>query len=101
MLIAPCGCFGASKVRKVFTSGFCCCVWIFKSRFRGENEGMAEFDEFAADYDAALKRGLALSGESKGFFIEGRLRFLRQCLVGLGVALPEKVLDFGCGTGDT
>jgi len=58
----------------------------------------AHFDEFAADYDRALARGLSLSGEDKDFFARGRLAWLSDCLRELGEA-PKSVLDFGCGTG--
>jgi len=58
----------------------------------------AEFDEFADDYDAALDRGLALTGESKTYFAEGRLKWLAGCLQKLGYEAGS-CLDFGCGTG--
>jgi SAM-dependent methyltransferase len=57
-----------------------------------------QFDRFAEDYDAALNRGLSVSGEAKEFFAEGRLRWLRHRLDKLG-AESERALDFGCGTG--
>ena len=58
-----------------------------------------EFDDFAGNYDDALRQGLAVSGEDKDFFAEGRVRWLRHCLEKQGEALPGSVLDFGCGTG--
>ncbi len=58
----------------------------------------AEFDAFAEDYDAALDRGLALTGESKTFFAEGRVKWLAGCLRKAGHT-PGRCLDFGCGTG--
>jgi SAM-dependent methyltransferase len=58
----------------------------------------ALFDQYAAAYDEALQRGLAVSGEDKGYFARGRLVWLKRCLAGLGVS-PRRVLDFGCGTG--
>jgi SAM-dependent methyltransferase len=57
-----------------------------------------EFDQYAEDYDAALAKGLAVSGESKNYFAEGRVKWLRGCLQGLGRSAGE-ILDFGCGTG--
>jgi SAM-dependent methyltransferase len=61
------------------------------------------FDQFAGDgdYDAALNRGISLSGESKDFFIEGRLRWLRRCLERYYGKLPERprIVDYGCGIG--
>ncbi len=57
-----------------------------------------EFDAFAEDYDAALGKGLAISGESKDFFAAGRLKWLARQLEKIG-ARPRSALDFGCGTG--
>lgn len=57
-----------------------------------------EFDAFAEDYDAALGKGLAISGESKDFFAAGRLKWLAKWLNKTGVR-PDSALDFGCGTG--
>jgi SAM-dependent methyltransferase len=60
----------------------------------------AEFDGFAADYDAALNKGISLSGEAKDYFIEGRIGWLRRSLDRLGIPpAQQRVLDFGCGTG--
>jgi len=60
----------------------------------------SQFDAYAAGYDAALNRGLSLSGESKGYFAAERVRWVARCLANLG-ARPARVLDFGCGTGGT
>jgi SAM-dependent methyltransferase len=57
-----------------------------------------DFDAFANDYDAALDRGISLSGEGKDFFARGRVEWLRRCV---GNTRPERVLDYGCGTGST
>jgi SAM-dependent methyltransferase len=57
-----------------------------------------DFDEYAADYDAALRRGLAVSGESKEYFARERVAWLARRLRELRVR-PRSVLDFGCGTG--
>lgn len=46
-----------------------------------------------------LNRGLRLSGEDKTFFMEGRLERLRAVLP-FGWS-PSRILDFGCGTGET
>jgi SAM-dependent methyltransferase len=63
------------------------------SRSSGTN-----FDDYAADYDAALARGVSVSGENKDFFAQGRVAWLAQCLNDLAFT-PRAVLDFGCGTG--
>lgn len=59
---------------------------------------MSEFDQFAKDYDAALTRGISLSGESKDFFAEGRVAWLVRKL-GPRAERITSILDFGCGTG--
>ena len=56
------------------------------------------FDGYAANYDAALTRGIAVSGEDKLYFAQGRIAWLARCLRELGEQ-PRLVLDFGCGTG--
>lgn len=59
-----------------------------------------EFDQFAGDYDAALNRGISLSGEGKDFFIERRVDWTAKCLAKLGAQYEKAVvLDYGCGTG--
>ena len=47
-----------------------------------------EFDAYAADYDAALAQGLAVSGEEKLYFAHGRLAWLAACLQQLGSSQP-------------
>lgn len=56
-----------------------------------------EFDDYAANYDASLNCGLALSGETKEYFADGRARWLRRCLGARGAGM--RLLDFGCGVG--
>lgn len=51
----------------------------------------------AAEYEAMLNAGIGLSGESQQFFIEGRVRDLRRRVP----AVPRRILDFGCGNGNT
>lgn len=58
----------------------------------------AAFDQYERSYDAALQRGLRLTGESKEYYAERRLRWLRRYLDGAGLR-PRNVLDYGCGTG--
>jgi SAM-dependent methyltransferase len=59
-----------------------------------------EFDDYAGNYDSALNQGLSLSGESKEYFAERRVRWLGARLSDLGVT-PSHILDYGCGTGGT
>lgn len=51
------------------------------------------------EYDAMLARGLQLTGEDKHYFMRGRLDLLHQLLP--AEFSPGRILDFGCGTGDT
>jgi len=60
----------------------------------------SRFDDYARNYDSALKLGLSLSGESKEYFAHQRVRWLAARLSDLGVQ-PSHVLDYGCGTGGT
>ncbi len=57
-----------------------------------------EFDAYAADYDRALQKGLALTGEGKDFYANGRLKLLAKML-GEREHAVARCLDFGCGTG--
>jgi SAM-dependent methyltransferase len=57
-----------------------------------------EFDPYAEEYDAALAKGLSVSGESKEYFAERRVRWLGECLEKLGFSAGD-IVDFGCGTG--
>ncbi len=61
-------------------------------------EAQPEFDAFAEDYDRALGQGLSVSGESKDFFAEQRILWLKRRLDAMEFA-PLRILDFGCGTG--
>ena len=59
-----------------------------------------EFDAYAEDYDAALAKGISVSGENKDFFARGRVEILQKQLAALGTR-PRAILDFGCGTGSS
>ena len=60
----------------------------------------AEFDQFAGDYDAALNRGISLSGECKDYFIERRVDWTARCLAKLNAPRTNiVVMDYGAGTG--
>ncbi|HLG14848.1 MAG TPA: methyltransferase domain-containing protein [Blastocatellia bacterium] len=56
------------------------------------------FDDYAADYDVALERGISLSGENKEYFAGARVAWLAERLKELEYR-PEAVLDYGCGIG--
>jgi SAM-dependent methyltransferase len=64
----------------------------------GQKRADAEFDAYAGNYDEKINEGLGLTGESRAFFAEGRMQWLRKRLSALGCQ-PENALDFGCGTG--
>jgi SAM-dependent methyltransferase len=57
-----------------------------------------EFDAFAENYDEALEQGIAVSGESKEYFAQGRVDWLARQLAALSFT-PRRAVDFGCGTG--
>jgi trans-aconitate methyltransferase len=58
------------------------------------------FDEYAEAYEQALTNAIAVSGESREYFAEGRVTWLARCLRDPGDT-PRTVLDFGCGDGAT
>jgi SAM-dependent methyltransferase len=57
-----------------------------------------EFDSYASNYDEALNRGLALTGEAKEYYAEGRVKWMRKRLAAFH-CMPSNCLDYGCGTG--
>jgi len=57
-----------------------------------------EFNAYAEQYDAALQRGLSVSGESKDYFARGRINWLVRRLREFNLR-PRTALDFGCGIG--
>ncbi len=60
------------------------------------------FDAYAAEYDAAVARGVALSGDSREYFAAGRVAFLVRELHRLGeLDRVRTILDYGCGRGET
>lgn len=58
------------------------------------------FDDYAADYDAALASGISVSGENKDYFAQRRIEWLRDCLKDFSEPL-RRIMDFGCGTGSS
>ena len=63
-------------------------------------EGRETFDLYAADNDGALARGISISGETKDYFAQRRIEWLRDCLR-LFSARVTILMDFGCGTGSS
>jgi len=58
------------------------------------------FDQYAAAYEQALSTALAPSGESREYFAEGRVAWLKHCLDEMKLPV-NSLLDFGCGDGAT
>ena len=64
------------------------------------NDAEDLFDQYAAAYEQALSGAIAPSGESREYFAEGRVAWLKQCLEKMNQPAGT-VLDFGCGDGAT
>jgi SAM-dependent methyltransferase len=64
------------------------------------NDAEDLFDHYAAAYEEALSNAIAPSGESREYFAEGRVAWLKQCLEKMNQPAGA-VLDFGCGDGAT
>ncbi len=60
---------------------------------------MTELFDRTQEYDAMLNRGIRLSGENKDYFAFHRVRDLAAHLP--KNFHPKRILDFGCGLGDT
>ena len=58
------------------------------------------FDQYAAAYEQALSNALGPSGESREYFAEGRVAWLKHCLDEMKQPV-NSLLDFGCGDGAT
>ena len=61
----------------------------------------ATFDEYAADYEQALNKGVSLSGESPAYFAEKRVEYTALWLHELGKSEAGRIADFGCGVGSS
>jgi trans-aconitate methyltransferase len=64
------------------------------------NDAEDLFDQYAAAYEQALSNAIAPSGESREYFAEGRVAWLKRCLDEMKQPVA-KLLDFGCGDGAT
>jgi len=58
-----------------------------------------ELFELGSSYDEMLQRGIGLAGETKDYFIDGRVACLRSLLAGDADRI-NSILDFACGVGD-
>jgi len=67
---------------------------------RSESVLPNEFDQYAGDYDRMLGQGLAVSGESKEYFAQGRINWVKACMEQLQI-VPRRIMDYGSGTGMT
>jgi SAM-dependent methyltransferase len=59
-----------------------------------------EFDAYAARYDATVQRAIGLSGESVQYFAALKARLMALSLKQTADT-PTRVLDFGCGIGNS
>ena len=64
------------------------------------NDAEDLFDQYAAAYEQALSNAIAPSGESREYFAEGRVAWLKRCLDERKQP-ADSLLDFGCGDGAT
>ena len=61
---------------------------------------VAEFDKFAEEYLATHSTNLAVTGESPDYFARYKIVEVARRLRALKIA-PRRVLDFGCGIGNS
>lgn len=65
-----------------------------------ESIGSREFDQYAQDYDQVLTKGLAVSGEGRDYFAQGRIDWLKARMEDAQF-FPRRIIDYGCGSGGT
>ncbi len=58
----------------------------------------AEFDRFATRYEEDLAKSLAITGESRNFYAQGRIDWTAHCCERLEFPV-RRILDYGCGDG--
>jgi SAM-dependent methyltransferase len=73
-------------------------VWTSADACDGDFGEDDVFDRYVAEYEAALGRGLAATGEGPEFFASKRIEWTKKLLDRVGAA-TDNVLDFGCGVG--
>jgi SAM-dependent methyltransferase len=57
----------------------------------------AKFDAYAEDYERLHAQSVSITGEETDYFA----RYKVDCLIRAGLAPGAKILDFGCGIGNT
>ena len=62
---------------------------------------VAEFDKFAEEYLATHKSNLAITGEAPDYFARYKIIEIARRLKAMGRAAPQRILDFGCGIGNS
>lgn len=58
----------------------------------------AEFDQFATSYNKDLSKSLAVTGEGREFYAQGRIDWTEKCATDRGLKV-RRILDYGCGDG--
>ena len=58
----------------------------------------AEFDRFAHSYEEDLAKSLAVTGEDRNFYAQGRIDWTAECVARLECPV-RRILDYGCGDG--
>lgn len=61
------------------------------------DKNAAKFDAYAAEYERLHAESVSVTGEETDYFA----RYKVDCMVREGVRPDERVLDFGCGIGNT
>jgi SAM-dependent methyltransferase len=62
---------------------------------------VSEFDKFAEEYLATHKGNIAITGEDPEYFARYKIETVAARLKALGLPAPRRVLDFGCGIGNS
>jgi SAM-dependent methyltransferase len=62
---------------------------------------VSEFDKFADEYLATHRANTALTGEDPEYFARYKVEAVAARLKRLGLPAPQRVLDFGCGIGNS
>ena len=63
--------------------------------------GRQRFDDFAENYESVLKKSIGRYGGNSLYYAEKRIGEIRRYYRHAGQVKPSKVMEFGCGTGNT